>query len=230
MLSAGRIELRPHLAEDYEHIAGTTNNKPRFANPIFRRGLMHALLDEQSWFRPFGKLLQEWPAEFFVPSEKSPQKISWFWADARKKLQEVQSNMPTDSTDAPLDEDDILATTINRFIQRYLDERIKKDKPEWDFVRFRKERNTPTEAMEVRRKLAERLFLELRSRREQAFVDHFTNTFFSVGQYIGRKPAPRMFERIAKALFSRTGDVKTLTLMALSANGWTPTTKKETVK
>ena len=61
-------------------------------------------------------------------------------------------------------------------------------------------------------------------------MDHFTNTFFAVPQYFGQRPAPKMFERMAKALFDRTDDVKTLTLMALSANGWVPTPKKETAQ
>ena len=229
MMSAGRVELRKHLAEDYEQVAGVPGGKSPFGNPLFRRALMQHLLEDVPWFEPFGRLFQEWPAEFFVLSEKSPQKLSWFWADARKKLQEVNQAMPTKSNDPAPSEDDLLAATIKRLIGFYLDTRLKKDGG-YDFVKFRELRQTPPEAAEARRKLAERLFLELRSRREQAFIDHFTNTFFSVGQYLGPKPVPRMFERVAKALFTKTDNVKTLTLMALSANGWVPTPKKETTK
>jgi hypothetical protein len=38
----------------------------------------------------------------------------------------------------------------------------------------------------------------------------------------------RYFEKIALALMLQTEKVKTLTLMALSANSWVPTPKKET--
>jgi len=218
--AAGRVAIHPHLIEDYELIVA------QYANPLFRRGLMLALLDGKPWFQPFGKMFAEWDVSFFVPTD-APPKLSWFWIDARKYLRSLEDRVKNSTPDAPADEDDILASTVNRFIRRYLDARIQKDKPEWDFAKFRKERNTPPLAAEARRKMAERLFLELRSRREQAFVDHFTNTFFSVGQYFGQKPVPKIFERVAGALMNRTEVVKTLTLMALSDNGWTPTQKKE---
>ncbi len=210
--AAGRVDLHPGLIEDYERIIGN------YANPLFRRGLMHALLDNKPWFQPFGKLFAEWDVSFFVPTDASP-KLSWFWADARKYLRQLETRVKDSIPDAPPDEDEILANTVNRLVYRYLTARI-------EAAGVAK---TQSDTGEARRKLAERLFLELRSRREQAFVDHFTNTFFSVPQYLGQKPAPKMFERIAKALFDRSEDVKTLTLMALSANGWVATTKKEKV-
>jgi len=225
-LSTGRVAFNRHLAEDYLAIVGKVGEKPPYSNPLFRRCLMQALLDNKPWFQPFGKLFAEWDVSFFVPTD-APPKLSWFWIDARKYLRSLEDRVKNSTPDAPADEDDILASTVNRFIRRYLDARIQKDKPEWDFAKFRKERNTPPLAAEARRKMAERLFLELRSRREQAFVDHFTNTFFSVGQYFGQKPVPKIFERVAGALMNRTEVVKTLTLMALSDNGWTPTQKKE---
>ena len=67
--------------------------------------------------------------------------------------------MKSADPNAPPDEDDILAATVNRLVRFYLDARIKKEKPEWDFAKFREAKKTPPEASEVRRKLAERLFL-----------------------------------------------------------------------
>ncbi len=91
--------------------------------------------------------------------------------------------------------------------------------------------NTPADGGRTRaRKLAERLFLEFRSRRDQAFIEHFTGTFFRVGQYLGNKPIPKTFEKVAAALMRHTDDMKTLTLMALSANSWIPATKRESCK
>jgi CRISPR-associated protein Cmx8 len=223
MLSAGRVGLRQHLAEDYEHIAGVPGGKPPFGNPLFRRALMQHILDNVSWFQPFGKLFQEWPAQFFVQSEKSPTKIKPFWVDARNKLLEVIRAMPTDPrSDDPLDAPDenaVLAATINRFIRHYLDERLKKELG-YDYPAFRKARNTPPDAAKERRELGERLFLQFRSRQDQAFIDHFTATFFRVGQFMGHN-----FEKTASALMTQTDKVKTLTLMALSANSWVPATK-----
>ena len=230
--AAGRVALRPHLKEDYDHIVAYERGRPRYGNPLFRRGLMRALLDDglrpSQWYRPFGDLFAEWEATLFVPTD-APPKLSWFWVDARKQLRSVEDRVKNAAPDAQLDEDDILAATVNRLVRSYLDARLKKDGG-YDFAKYREAKKTPPEAAEARRKLAEQKFLELRSRREQAFVDHFTNTFFSVGQYLGHKPAPKMFERVAKALFARPDDMKTLTLMALSANGWVPSPKQEPAK
>jgi CRISPR-associated protein Cmx8 len=227
-LSSGRIAPRPHLAEDYRSIVGRPGEKRPYQNPFFRRALIIALLENQSWFQPFSRLFADWPHRFFVPSD-DPPKLSWFWLDARKKLYESSKAMPNDATltDPPPETDDVLADTVNRLIRRYLDERLK---PRFDFVKYRKAKHTPQDAAEARRKLGERLFLEFRSRRDQAFVSHFSGTFFSVSQYLGNRPVNRLFDIVADALMHRTDEVKTLTLMALSANSWVFSIKKEHTK
>lgn len=228
-LAAGRVVSRPGLLGQYLRVAGRVGEKPPYANPLFRRGLLLALIEDRPWYQAFGKLFAEWDVSFFVPSD-APPKLSWFWADARNKLNEVYKKMSEAlNAQEPPDEDDLLATKVRSLVGTYLDARLKKDGG-YDFAKYREEKKTPAEATEARRKLAERLFLELRSRREQAFIDHFTNTFFAIGQYLGNKPVPRMFERIAKKLLNESEKVKILTLMALSANSYVPSPKKEKVQ
>ena len=78
-----------------------------------------------------------------------------------------------------------------------------------------KERIAVPEAYrEAKEKVASGIFLEMRSRREQDFVDHFTATFCSVRQYLPEDD----FRLVAEALLTKSEDVKTLTLLALSAN------------
>ncbi len=72
----------------------------------------------------------------------------------------------------------------------------------------------PEAYREAREKVASGTFLEMRSRREQAFVDHFTATFCSVKQFLPEKE----FRIVAEALLTEPENVKTLTLLALSAN------------
>jgi CRISPR-associated protein Cmx8 len=86
-------------------------------------------------------------------------------------------------------------------------------------------RETP-EYQDERRKVCSTLFLELRSRNDEDFVRHFTATLGSVAQYISEDE----YLTVAAALMRsyaddhresrpRTrDDVKTLTLLALSAN------------
>jgi CRISPR-associated protein Cmx8 len=218
-LANGRIVPRPGLLEDYLRIVGRPGEKAQYGNPLFRRALMQALLDNQSWFQPFGKVFSEWPAEFFVSSEKSPQKLPWFWIDARKKLLEVIQAMPTDLQpgDTPPNADDMLMMLIHRLTQTYLTERAKQKSgidPEnfkdgeiisWDKL--------PKEYNDARRASGESLFLEFRSRRNQAFIDHFAQTFFATKQYLSEDH----YTAIGRALLHQTDAVKTLTLMALSA-------------
>lgn len=218
-LAAGRVAPRPGLLGKYLNIVGRVGQKPPFANPLFRRGLLLALLNDQPWFQPFGKLFAEWDVSFFVPTD-APPRLSWFWADARKKLQEVIQAVPTDPkpNDPPLDGNDLLMMLIHRLTRTYLTERAKQksgidpekfkdgDKVAWDKL--------PKDFQDARRAAGESLFLEFRSRREQAFVEHFAQTFFATKQYVSEDH----YSEIGRALFRRPEDVKTLTLMALSAN------------
>ena len=218
-LAAGRVAPRPGLLARYLAIVGRVSEKPNYSNPLFRRGLMIALLDNQPWYQPFGKLFAEWDVSFFVPTD-APPKLSWFWADARKKLQEVIQAMPTDPkpTDPPPDGDDLLMMLIHRIVRTYLTKRAEQksgveldkfkdgDKVAWEKL--------PDDFHKARRAAGESLFLEFRSRRDQAFVEHFAQTFFATKQYISEDH----YSEIGRALLNRTDAVKTLTLMALSAN------------
>lgn len=218
-LAAGRVAPRPGLLRRYLQIVGKAGEKPPFANPLFRRGLMVALLDDRPWFQPFGKLFAEWDVSFFIPTD-APPKLSWFWTDARKKVQEVIQAMPTapNPGDPPPDADDVLMMLIYRLTRTYLAARAKEksgidpekfkegDKIAWDKL--------PKDFHDARRAAGESLFYEFRSRRDQAFVQHFAQTFFAAKQYVSEDH----YTEVGRALMNRTDDVKTLTLMALSAN------------
>lgn len=221
-MAAGRIVPRPHLVKRYHEIVGSPNAQGErqrpYGNPLFRRGLLLALLSDTPWFRPFGRMFAEWPHTMFVPSDNAPPRLSWFWGDVRKYLQrEIYPMTDTDLAD-PANADARLMLLINRLVRSYLSERAKKksgidpekhkegEKVHWDSV--------PQSYKDARRDAGESLFLEFRSRREQAFVDHFAQTLFAAKQYLSED----QFTVIGQALLNRTEDVKTLTLMALSAN------------
>ncbi len=113
-----------------------------------------------------------------------------------------------------------LSVIINRVVRSYLLARTTEktgiqldhfntnEKTDWSKV--------PGEFNDAKQKLAQSLFLEFRSRKEQAFVDHFAATFFSVTQRFGE--ADRLV--LAEVLVStdHRNDLKTLTLLSLSAN------------
>jgi CRISPR-associated protein Cmx8 len=218
-LSTGRIPYTPYLAEDYLAIVGRPSESSPYRNPLFRRGLILALLENQAWFRPFGRLLTERDAKFFVNSADPPENLSWFWVDARKKLQEVIRNMQTASDPRDTETmDAVLAELIYRLVRQYLNERAKQksgiDPEDFKAGDNIKWENVPPDYVEARRGVGESLFLEFRSRHDQAFVEHFAATFFAVKQYL----SAHQYSEIGLALFRRSDDVKTLTLLALSAN------------
>ncbi len=125
-------------------------------------------------------------------------------------------NQSTD--ESPADPQSLLIKLVHRLVRSYVTERAKTrsginpdkfkngDKIDWDAL--------PKEFSEERRKVAESLFLEFRSRRDQAFIDHFARTLFSSKQYLSEEH----LTTLGNALLNQTDDVKTLTLMSLSAN------------
>jgi CRISPR-associated protein Cmx8 len=219
-MAAGRVSPRPYLLRHYQAIVGRPGEKPPYGNPLFRRSLMLALLNDVPWFEPFGELFAEWPHEFFVPCEDSP-KLSWFWADARNKFKEVTDDMQN-NPQSPPDPNDLLAKLINKIVWTYLNAKTDK-KPGASLDEFKVNNKIEWEKVtdaakdtysKARREIAESLFLEFRSRHDQAFVNHFVGKLGSVKQYINESD----YIAVSQALMTRCSDVKTLTLLALSAN------------
>jgi CRISPR-associated protein Cmx8 len=250
LLASGRVAPTPELLAEYRDIVGRPKTPPPYRNPLFRAALIQALLRDKPWWGEMLPLFMERDARFFVPAEDVPNEIArlpWFWTDARARLtldeekhhERRRISMQTPQSDLPPDgETTSLTTLINRLVRSYVyrraeersGERLEKyredDRINWELV--------PASFNKEKGKVADSLFLEFRSRRDQAFVDHFAQTFFAVGQYL----PDRDQERIARELIclrpaddrSRIDNVKTLTLMALSAAAWTPqrTNKQET--
>ena len=118
----------------------------------------------------------------------------------------------------PLDPDSLLISLVHRLVRGYVTERAQR-KSGIDLDRFKVAdkinwEGPPKEFYEARRSVGESLFLEFRSRRDQAFIDHFAQTLFAAKQFL----TDEQFVTIGHALLHRTEDVKTLTLMSLSAN------------
>jgi CRISPR-associated protein Cmx8 len=234
-LAAGRVAPSTELVEEYRLIAGTKDRPPSYRNPLFRRGLLLALLKQLEWHQPMAPLLVEKPWPLFIRSEESPRQLPWFWQDAAEKFQQLthayevtrerEVEMLRDSpetggggTPTPL------ALLIHRLVQNYVNRRTEeKSGLKWEDFKDRKVKDektgkerteVPVAYCEAREKVASGTFLEMRSRRGQAFVDHFTATFCSIKQFLPEDE----FQVVAVALINEHENVKTYTLLALSAN------------
>ena len=207
-MAAGRIAPRPNLLEQYEAIVGGPGQLPPYRNPLFRRGLMLSLLKDQEWHEPMSPIMAELPWPLFVRSEQSPENLSWFWRDAAEKFRELANQhdsermryltMSKQSPDlAGRDPQTPLPLLIHRLVQKYVNSRTEersgikrtdfKDKKIKDEKTGKERVAVPEAYREAREKVASGAFLEMRSRREQAFVDHFTATFCSVKQFLPEK-------------------------------------------
>jgi CRISPR-associated protein Cmx8 len=232
VLGAGRVAYHEGLIRGYRAIVGESNERPRYRNPLFRRGLLLALLDpaQPEWYTPLGSMLIEMPWPFFVRSDESPQKIPWFWQDAAarfeddaeshrselRRFQEMAKENPAQTSPGPQTATELL---IHRLVRNYL-LRKTEDRTglEWDRIKSKKTPegriDVPREWTDAKEDLAKKVFLEMRSRRDQAFVEHFTATFCSVKQFLSEAD----YQIVATALLAEWEKVKTLTLLSISAN------------
>jgi CRISPR-associated protein Cmx8 len=110
---------------------------------------------------------------------------------------------------------------INRLVRSYLRARtegktgIKLDQFENDEEKIDWPK-VPVEFNDEKKRLAQSLFYDFRARHDQAFVDHFAATFFSVTQRLVEADRLELADLLTNT--ERRDDLKTLTLLSVSAN------------
>ena len=234
LMASGRIvsdDQLPHLLDQYLALLG--RDRDRFRNPLFRAGVMLALLEGKPWYLPMRATLMERPWPLFVRSEKTPAGLPWFAADVSKKFQDVSQDYQEEveamseiqnlgaAPDRPKPR---LERLVYRLIQNYVRRKTEekcgirwedfKDNKVKDENTGKERINIPREYQEAREKVVSDGFLAMRSRREQDFVDYFTATVCSVAQFLPEDE----FCVVAKALLEEPEKVKTLALLAFSAS------------
>ena len=221
-MAGGRIAPRPELLNQYAAICGRKTSQYR--NPLFRGCLLRALLRQQTWYEPFPEVFANRPWPFFIRSERSPKHIPWFSADAATKIQQTFTNYLQEMKGwemSPTTEEKPkvpLELLIYRLVRNYVNRKTTdKTGIKWDDFKDSKvvdEKSgkdrvvVPQEYREAKEKVASDAFLALRSRREQDFVDYFTSSVCSVGQFLKEDE----FEIVANALLRNPEEVKTLAL------------------
>ena len=227
-MASGRLAPDPRLLEKYRAVA--SRNQRTYRNPLFRGALLKSILDNEEWYSSMTEMLVERPWQFFIRSEKTPRSMPWFSADAANRFQfsltefqgdvkvhaMTQNNSQTDSKPTqPLD------LLVHRLISNFVRRRTEaKSNLKWnEFAKIKNEKgedrtDVPKEYREAREKIVSDTFLGMRSRREQDFVDFFTAHVCNVPQFLREDE----FHVVAQALLTKPGEVKTLAMLALSAN------------
>ncbi len=228
-MSSGRVAPNRDLLDQYRAIV---EGRPQaYRNPMFRAGLLTALLENEPWYVGLERMLLERPWPFFIQSPESPRLPS-FGADVSNKIQAIHDEFQHEWEDLKKMNDTATATKpeprlellIHRLVTNYVRRKTEdrsgvtwddfKDKKIVD-EKTKKERIAIPEAyLDAKRKVAADAFLTMRSRREQDFSDYFSASICSVGQFLTEEE----YAVVADALLNRPAVVKTLTLLALSAN------------
>lgn len=230
-MAAGRVSPDRRLIEQYHDLVAPPSEAIRFRHPLFRRGLLLALLNHDLWHRPFGRILDTFDAKLFVRQPRNSKDAErkgppQFSNDAAKKFRHVTLlfTQTVERTKAMPDAEKLrapLAVIVNRIVRQYVNERAKK-KSGIDPEKYKSPEGgtdykaIPSEFMKSKQELALGLMYEFRSRKEQAFVDHFAATFFSVTQRIAEGDRLELADALTN--LERREDLKTLTLLSLSAN------------
>ena len=229
-VAAGRVVPREGIIDGYRGI------KRNYRNPLFRGALLLALLRDDRWYACLPNLLAQRDWTFFVRSDGTPAKLPWFSADAAQKFANIQKDTQTleaqpmttsDGSDKPRKPASPLELIVQRMVQNYVwrkteakcgkkyedfkGNKVKDDKGN-ERIQF------PPDYLEARQKVCSDAFLAFRSRRDQDFVDYFTATVCSVGQFL----PPDDYQLVASALLGTNAeyqpeDVKTLAMLAISA-------------
>lgn len=244
--SAGRIAPSRDLMTRYFDIMrrGAFRN-PLFRAGLLR-SLLDSVREPTPWYASFGELFQLRPWPLFVCCSQTPRNLPWFSNDAAAQFDSIANDFKgsleafhsqyqpsqenrhmTDDTITPTEGKPRpqLETLIYGLVRNYVNRKTEaKSGMAWETIMKRpkmKDEKTgrervdiPKEYSDVREKIVSAVFLAMRSRREKDFVDYFTATICSVGQYLPSDDFPT----VAQALIQEPDTVKTITLLALSAN------------
>lgn len=233
-LASGRIAANESLVVAYRNIMGNPDRPSPYRNPLFRAGLLLALLNHprEDWHRAFTSMLLECPWPFFVRNEKSPRGMPWFGADAAARFTQEQNdfdrliqNLTQQENDSTMSETTPqapprpLSILVYHLVRTYVQRKTEsRSGMTWDQIknapRQGEKLEVPQAWREAREKVASDVFLALRSRRDQDFIEYFTGTLGSVAQWLPEGE----FAIVASALLEKPDDVKALALLALSAN------------
>jgi CRISPR-associated protein Cmx8 len=139
----------------------------------------------------------------------------YFRHDARESFkhevgemtEETQQNNDTEVTEYSCEK--LVLRLVKSYVLTKLDSKYQ--------LKWKDVQGTPKESeyREKKSKIAKTAFLDIRSRTEQSdFINYFASTICSVSQRMNEES----FEKLTRDLYEDTDKIRTLTMLALSAN------------
>jgi CRISPR-associated protein Cmx8 len=190
------------------------------------------LVNYQPWYQGFDKLLCSLPYEQSIENDYFRRDVREAFQHEREPMDESTMNLTTEQLEE-LDDEQLPESTpidqlVLRLVRNYVTRKLKSKydlewKPEWKLPaeatkeqrEARDKRSDYREYTEKKTKIAKSAFLDVRSRTEQIdFINYFAWTLCSVPQ----RMTPENYSKLTTALYDDTDRIRTLTLLALSAN------------
>jgi CRISPR-associated protein Cmx8 len=206
LLSMTRLNPEEKMIDEYAHI------RQNFWSPLFRRQCLLNLVNHSPWYSGFDAVLCTLPYELSIEND-------YFRRDVRKKIEaltEEEEQMSESATETAIE------PMVFQLVRNYVGRKLKSKydlewKSEWKGLK-QEELNKQAgyaKYAEMKAKVAKSAFLDIRSRTEQMdFINYFVSSLCSVPQYLKSED----FVTLTQVLYQDTDKIRTLTLLALSAN------------
>lgn len=183
-------------------------------SPLFRRQCLLNLVNNSPWYTGFDALLCTLPYGRSIEDD-------YFRRDVREKLKALIDEEQT-MDKSTTDEVPAIEPLIFRLVSTYVTRKLKAKydlewKVEWKGLKNDELNQRPDykKYAETKAKVAKSAFLDIRSRTEQVdFINYFVSSLCSVPQYMKAEA----YVELTQALYQETDKIRTLTLLALSAN------------
>jgi CRISPR-associated protein Cmx8 len=185
--------------------------RENFWSPLFRRQCLLNLVNHSPWYSGFDALLCTLPYELSIEND-------YFRRDVRKKIEALteENKQMSETTTA-------IEPMVFQLVKNYVGHKLKSKhdlefKSEWKGLKQEELNKLPEYAKyaEKKAKVAKSAFLDIRSRTEQMdFINYFVSSLCSVPQHMKSED----FVTLTQMLYKEPDRIRTLTLLALSANG-----------
>ena len=210
VLSSTRLDPEESMLDQYAQI------RDGFWSPLFRKQCLLNLVNDKPWYMEFDGLLCTLPYERTIED-------SYFQRDVREKLKALlQEEQKMDET-TTVENSISIEALVFRLISNYVTRKLKSKhdlewKTEWKGLKNEElnQKSDYKKYSEMKSKVAKSAFLDVRSRTESMdFINYFVSSLCSVPQHM----KSTAYVELTQALYQDTDKIRTLTLLALSANG-----------
>lgn len=202
ILSAARLDPEELMLDEYAQI------RDGFWHPLFRRQCLLNLVNHSPWYLGFGSLLCTLPYELSIEND-------YFRRDIREKFKAVSDEDKSMTESAEQASPKSIETLIFQLVKTYVSSKLeRKYQLKWSDVKGKDAEEK--DYREKKEKIAKSAFLDVRSRTEPMdFINYFVSSLCSVPQHMKSSA----YVELTQALYQDTDKIRTLTLLALSANG-----------